>query len=73
MPLRPLILAIALAFGTPMTACAQPQTATGYAIAAMRMAELPPDIIQQVVAEMRVMIDKYSPAEAAQIATSSPY
>ena len=32
MPLRPLILAIALAIGTPMTACAQPQTATGYAI-----------------------------------------
>lgn len=49
------------------------ETATGYAIAAMRMAELPPDTIQQVVAEMRVMIDKYSPAEAAQIATSSPY
>ena len=34
MPLRPLILAIALAFGTPMTACAQPQTATGYAMPA---------------------------------------
>ena len=33
----------------------------------------PPDTIQQVVAEMRVMIDKYSLAEAAQIATSSPY
>ena len=49
------------------------ETATGYAIAAMRMAELPPDTIQQVVTEMRVMIDKYSPAEAAQIATSSPY
>lgn len=49
------------------------ETATGYAIAAMRMAELPPDTIQQVVAEMHVMIDKYSPAEAAQIATSSPY
>lgn len=43
------------------------------AIAAMRMAELPPDTIQQVVAEMCVMIDKYSLAEAAQIATSSPY
>ena len=43
------------------------------AIADMRMAELPPDTIQQVVAEMRVMIDKYSLAEAAQIATSSPY
>lgn len=39
----------------------------------MRMAELPPDTIQQVVAEMRVMIDKYSLGEAAQIATSSPY
>ena len=49
------------------------ETATGYDIAAMRMAELPPDTIQQVVVEMRVMIDKYSPAEAAQIATSSPY
>lgn len=49
------------------------ETAAGYAIAAMRMAELPPDTIQQVVAEMRVMIDKYSLAEAAQIATSSPY
>ena len=49
------------------------ETATGYAIAAMRMAELPPDTILQVVAEMRVMIDKYSLAEAAQIATSSPY
>jgi hypothetical protein len=48
------------------------ETATGYAIAAMRMAELPPDTIQQVVAEMRVMIDN-SLAEAAQIATSSPY
>ena len=34
LPLRPLILAIALAFGTPMTACAQPQTATGYAMPA---------------------------------------
>ena len=34
MPLRPLILAIALAIGTPMTACAQPQTATGYAMPA---------------------------------------
>ena len=36
MPLRPLILAIALALaaGTPMTACAQPQTATGYAMPA---------------------------------------
>ena len=34
MPLRPLILAIALAFGSPMTACAQPQTATGYAMPA---------------------------------------
>ena len=34
MPRRPLILAIALAFGTPMTACAQPQTATGYAMPA---------------------------------------
>ena len=34
------------------------ETATGYAIAAMRMAELPPDTIQQVVTEMRVMIDK---------------
>ncbi len=32
MPLRPLILAIALAFGTPMTACAQSQTAPGYAM-----------------------------------------
>lgn len=31
------------------------------------------DAVQQVVAEMRVMINKYSPAEAAQIATSSPY
>ena len=49
------------------------ETATGYAIAAMRMAELPPEMIQQVVAEMHVMIDKYSPTEAAQIATSSPY
>lgn len=49
------------------------ETAIGYAIAAMRMAELPPDTIQQVVAEMHVMIDKYSPAEAAQIAASSPY
>lgn len=29
--------------------------------------------VQQVVAEMRVMIDKYSLGEAAQIATSSPY
>ena len=29
-----IILAIALAFGTPMTACAQPQTATGYAMPA---------------------------------------
>ena len=52
---------------------AQAKTATGYAIAAMRMAELPPDTIQQVVGEMRVMIDKYSLGEAAQIATSSPY
>lgn len=41
--------------------------------AAMRMAELPPDTIQQVVTEMRVMIDKYSLGEAAQISTSSPY
>lgn len=49
------------------------ETATGYAIAAMRMAELPPDTIQQVVTEMRVMIDKYSLGEAAQIATFSPY
>lgn len=49
------------------------EIATGYAIAAMRMAELPPDTIRQVVAEMRVMIDKYTLGEAAQIATSSPY
>ncbi len=32
--LRPLLLVIALALGTPMTACAQPQTATGYAMPA---------------------------------------
>ncbi|MES2859380.1 MAG: SIMPL domain-containing protein [Pseudomonadota bacterium] len=32
MPLRPLLLAAALAFWMPMTACAQPQTAAGYAI-----------------------------------------
>lgn len=49
------------------------ETATGYAIAAMRMAELPPEMIQQVVVEMCIMIDKYSPAEAAQIAAASPY
>ena len=28
MPFRPLVLAIVLAFGIPMTACAQPQTST---------------------------------------------
>ena len=49
------------------------ETATGYAIAAMRMAELPAGPIQQGVPEMRVMSDKYSLGEAAQIATSSPY
>ena len=49
------------------------ETATGYAIAAMRMAEVPPDTSQQVVVEMRIIIDKFSAAEAAQIATSSPY
>ena len=32
--LRTLALALALAAGTPMTACAQPQTATGYAMPA---------------------------------------
>lgn len=32
MPLRPLLLAAALAFWMPMTASAQPQSATGYAI-----------------------------------------
>lgn len=49
------------------------ETAAGYAIAAMRMAELPPDIIRRVVVEMNIMIDKYTPAEAARIATESPY
>jgi len=31
MPLRPLLLAAAIAFWMPMTACAQPQTVAGYA------------------------------------------
>ena len=34
MSLRPLALALALTIGMPMSACAQPQTATGYAIPA---------------------------------------
>ena len=34
MLLRPLVLATVLALGMPMTACAQPQTATGYAMPA---------------------------------------
>ncbi len=32
--LRPLLLVIAIALGTPMSACAQPQTAAGYAMPA---------------------------------------
>ena len=48
-------------------------TATGYAITAMRQAEVPPDVIQQVVVEMRIAIDKYSLAEAARISAASPY
>jgi len=34
MPFRPLLLAVALALWMPMTACAQPQTAAGYAMSA---------------------------------------
>ncbi len=34
MMFRPLVLATALALGIPMTACAQPQTSTGYAMPA---------------------------------------
>ena len=34
MPFRPLLLAVALALWMPMTACAQPQTATGFDIPA---------------------------------------
>ena len=48
-------------------------TATGYAITAMRLAEVPPDVIQQVVVEMRIAIDKYTLAEAARISAASPY
>lgn len=49
------------------------QSAIGYAIAALRMAEIPPETIGRVVTELRVTLDNLTPAQAAQIAVSSPY
>lgn len=49
------------------------QSVVGYALAALRMAEIPPETIGQVITELRVVLDSHTPAEAVQIAASSPY
>lgn len=49
------------------------QSVIGYTITALRMAEIPPETIGQVVTELRVSLDSLTPAQAAQVAVSSPY
>lgn len=49
------------------------QSVIGYTITALRMAEIPPEKINEIVHELRHVLEDYTSAEMATVAVSSPY
>ena len=49
------------------------QSVIGYTITALRMADIPPEKINEIVCELRHVLEDHTPAEMAEVAVSSPY
>lgn len=49
------------------------QSVIVYTITALRMADIPPEKINEIVCELRHVLEDHTPAEMATVAVSSPY